>query len=152
MFFYFFGKIFDTAETINHFNNFGLSHCRSRYVWKWDGDMVLRRRARGAFARLLRRGATAEHECWRLKGQTVYRDLSGDFFAARGEVNKEVMMFPNELDYRFGKYEHWEGIGRATAARERTLRPVCFFELKYADEDEFSHWSTGEFPVFLDNP
>ncbi|MDH3732460.1 MAG: glycosyltransferase family 2 protein [Gemmatimonadota bacterium] len=136
----------DSVHSLVYFNNFGLSHCRSKYVCKWDGDMVLRRRARGAFLRLLARIARVSNECWKLKGQTVYRDLSGDYFEARGEVNKEVMMFPNELEYRFGKYEHWEGIGRAPDARVRTLRPVCFYELKYAEEDEFSHWSTGEFP------
>lgn len=136
----------DSVHSLVYFNNFGLAQCRSTHVCKWDGDMVLRRRCRDAFRRLLDRTPRRTHECWKLKGQTVYRDLAGAFYEARGEVNKEVMMFPNEVDYRFGKYEHWEGIGRADEARVRTLRPVCFFELKYAEEDEFSHWSTGDFP------
>lgn len=137
----------DSVHSLVYFNNFGLSHCRSRYVCKWDGDMVLRRRARRPFIRLLRHTSGVTNECWKLKGQTVYRDLAGDYYASRDEINKEVMLFPNSVDYRFGKKESWEGIGRASDARERTLRPLCFFELKYADEDEFGHWSTTSFPT-----
>jgi hypothetical protein len=108
--------------------------------------MVLRRAARRPFLGLLRRVGRTSTDCWRLKGQTVYRDLSGTFYAARRETNGEVMLFPNRRAHRFGKHRYWEGIGKVEGTRERTLWPVCFYELKYADEDEFSHWSTEEFP------
>lgn len=135
-----------SLNSLVYFNNFGLSHCTSRYVCKWDGDMVLRRAARRPFARLLQRLDSVSDECWRLKGQTVYRDTSGDLFEARGEINKEVMLFPNRPGYAFEKHPHWEGIGTPEGSRVRTLRAVCFYELKYADEDEFGHWSTEQFP------
>ena len=134
----------DSVHSAVYFTNWALSHCSYRYVCKWDGDMVLRRAAREPFVRFLRDIRTGPRKCWVLAGQTVYRGPSGEFFMATGEVNREVEIFPYSLACRFHKHPSWERLRRPFYFRKGEFDPVCFFELKYVDEDEFDHWSSTE--------
>lgn len=137
----------DSLHSLAYFNNWTASRATFKYLLKWDGDMILARSARPAFAALLRDIQPGRWTAWELYGQTVYRALDGAFYLARGEVNHEVALFPASYRCRFKKREAWEGLSRPPWLRRSHFEPVCFYELKYADEDEFVHWSTtDDFP------
>jgi glycosyltransferase involved in cell wall biosynthesis len=129
-----------------YYTNWALSHGSFAYICKWDGDMVLARAAGEDFRAFLRAIQTGSRKCWVLAGQTVYRDLEGNFFLARGEINREVEIFPYGFRSRFVKSGNWERLRRPFYMRKGEFRPVCFFELKFTDEDEFSHWSNQDWP------
>jgi glycosyltransferase involved in cell wall biosynthesis len=132
----------DSVHSAVYFTNWALSHCSYRFVCKWDGDMVLRRETKELFREFLRDIQSGARRCWVLAGQTVYRASNGEFFVARGEVNREVEIFPYSLACRFHKHPSWERLKRPFYFRKGEFAPVCFFELKYVDEDEFDHWSS----------
>lgn len=136
----------DSLHSAVYYTNWALSQCSYRYVCKWDGDMVLKRDMRTPFRDFLERMQSSPKACWRLSGQTVYRDLRGEYFLAKGEVNNEIEIFPNSPTCRFGKSQHWESLNPPPRLPVNNFPPVCFFELKFVDEDEFSHWSTREWP------
>jgi glycosyltransferase involved in cell wall biosynthesis len=139
-----------TAETSLHsavyYSNWALSHCSRRFVCKWDGDMVLNREVRVAFADFLRRIQSGWRKRWTLAGQTVYRGLDGSYYLAIGEVNREVEVFPYGHRCSFTKRRHWEYLTHPITVRKGDFAPVAFYELKFVDADEFDHWSTREWP------
>jgi glycosyltransferase involved in cell wall biosynthesis len=136
----------DSLHSAVYYTNWTLSHCTRRYVCKWDGDMVLVRKTRTAFREFLHGLQAGRPACWTLSGQTVYRDDHGDYYLARGEINKEIEIFPYSLMCRFKKRPHLESLQRPVIFPKKDFTPVCFFELKFVDEDEFSHWSDREWP------
>lgn len=136
----------DSLHSAVYYTNWTLSHCTRRYVCKWDGDMVLVGEKRAAFQSFLHGIQSGRPACWTLSGQTVYRDTQGNFYLARGEINKEVEIFPYSLLCRFRKRPHLESLQRPVIFPKRDFSPVCFFELKFVDEDEFSHWSDRSWP------
>ena len=135
-----------SVHSVVYFYNWCAAHSRFKYTLKWDGDTVLLREARDEFAALLKRIQSGWWTAWTLKGQTIYRGLDGAFFLAKGEVNREVMVFPTGYWCRFRKRDAWEGLKRPPWLRKSHFDPVCFYEVKFTDEDEFAHWSTTDFP------
>ncbi|WP_310790073.1 sulfotransferase domain-containing protein [Candidatus Palauibacter polyketidifaciens] len=136
----------DSLHSLVYFTNWALSRCTRRYACKWDADMVLTRERRGAFAGMLSRLGRGWPAAWSFVGQTVYRTPDGSFLAPRGEVNREVRLAPCDYRVRFHKREHWEQLIRPRWLRTHHFAPVCFYELKFLDEEEFDHWSTMDFP------
>ena len=136
----------DSLHSAVYYTNWALSRCSRRYVCKWDGDMVLVREARDPFLRLLEQLRRKRNVAWSLAGQTVYRGLDGAFYEATGEINREVEIFPCSYRCRFAKARHWEQLTRPRTLRTRHFEPVCFYELKFVDEEEFAHWSTTDWP------
>lgn len=136
----------DSLHSAVYFTNWALSHCTRRYVCKWDGDMVLIGDQRAAFVELVARVRRRPAGAWSLAGQTVYRALDGTFYSAQGEVNREVEIFPCSYRCMFQKAKHWEQLARPKTMRTHRFEPVCFYELKFLDADEFAHWSTTDWP------
>ncbi|WP_419950126.1 sulfotransferase [Candidatus Palauibacter sp.] len=136
----------DSLHSLVYFTNWALSRCTRRHVCKWDADMVLARERSEAFAGLLSGLGRGWPAAWSLAGQTVYRAPDGTFGEPRGEVNREVRIFPLSYDVRFHWREHWEELIRPRWLRTHHFAPVCFHELKFLDEAEFDHWSTTDFP------
>ena len=136
----------DSLHSLVYFTNWALSRCTRHYACKWDADMVLIREQREAFAGLLAGLGRGWPAAWSLAGQTVYRAPDGSFLAPRGEVNREVRIAHCSDRVRFHKREHWEQLIRPRWLRTHHFAPVCFYELKFLDEEEFDHWSTTKFP------
>ncbi|WP_419162496.1 sulfotransferase [Candidatus Palauibacter sp.] len=136
----------DSLHSLVYFTNWALSRCTRRHVCKWDADMVLAGERRGALAGLVAELDRGWPAAWSLAGQTVYRALDWTFREPRGEVNREVRIFPLSYDVRFHWREHWEELIRPRWLRTHRFAPACFHELKFLDEEEFDHWSTTEFP------
>lgn len=137
----------DSVHSLAYYYNWALSHCSFRYVCKWDGDMVLRKMIREPFREFLDQIKAGDDKFWTLSGQTVYRDLAGHYYLSLGEINPALLMFPYGFQQRFYKGKHWESVKNVSHLAADKFGPVAFWELKFADEDEFSHWSTTDWPT-----
>jgi hypothetical protein len=129
-----------------YYSNWGISHCHYRYICKWDGDMVLTRDVRSLFSALLKQIQEEPKSCWTFSGQTIYRNVEGHYYYSAGEVNQEIMIFPYGYNPRFYKVPHWECLQSKPRLPVKHFTPLTFYELKYCDEEEFSHWSTNDWP------
>ena len=137
----------DSVHSLAYYYNWALSHCTRGYVCKWDADMVARREERGAFKDFLRHLDRREARAVLLKGQTVYKDASGRCFLSTDDLVAEPRVFPYGSENYYIKVEHYEALHLApTLPTEEYGGGVVFYELKFVDEDEFSHWSTRQFP------
>lgn len=136
----------DSVCNSTYYYNWNLSHCSFKYVCKWDGDMVLRRKAKKSFKTFLERIQKDEKKCWVLFGQTIYRDLRGNYHLAVGEVNSEIEVFPYGFNPRFYKIELLMALQSRPKLRVDKFEEIVFYELKFVNENEFSHWSTNGCP------
>ena len=137
----------DSVHNLAYYYNWALSHCTCRYVCKWDADMVMRREARGSFREFLAQLSRSEARAVLLQGQTVYKDTSGRCFLSKDDLVAEPRLFPYDSDSYFIKAEHFEQLRLSPSLQTDTYDDVVFYELKFVDEDEFSHWSTTQFPT-----
>ncbi len=137
----------DSVCNLAYYYNWTLSKCSFKYVCKWDGDMVLRKEARGPFAQFLQKIQTPPSMCWNISGQAIYRDLANNHFLARGEINNEIRIFPNGLNPRFHKTDLYEILKAEPRLEEGHFDGVVFYELKFVSTDEFSHWSISDIPT-----
>ena len=137
----------DSVCNLAYYYNWALSKCSFKYVCKWDGDMVLRKEAQESFARFLQKLQTARKMCWSISGQAVYRDFAGNHFLATGEINSEIRIFPNGFNPRFYKVDLYEMLKSDPPLEEGEFDGVLFYELKFVDTDEFSHWSVTDIPT-----
>ena len=137
----------DSIYSIAYYTNWALSQCSCRYICKWDGDMVLRKEVRESFRRFLGQIQTGRRCGWVIYGQTIYRDAQRQYYLANGEINGEIEIFPNRMSTRFYKVDVFELLSSNPPLREAQVPGVTFYELKFTDEDEFSHWSSSDFPT-----
>lgn len=137
----------NSVHSLCYYYNWSLSKCTMSYACKWDGDMVLRKEARETFRQFLVQLKNSRKKCWILYGQTVYRDLQFQYYLSNSEINGEVMIFPNGLNPRFYKTDLYEILRSEPALDEGALDTIVFYELKFTDVDEFSHWSVSEIPT-----
>jgi glycosyltransferase involved in cell wall biosynthesis len=143
-----FNTSWDSVHSMVYFTNWALSFCSRQVVCKWDGDMVLKAAARPSLASHLREVETSPKACWWLYGQTVYRDPRGDFYLASEEINAETRIFPNDGNSRFYKHELYEVLrSDPPLPIIKTFNEVAFYELKFTNIDEFSHWSLADIPT-----
>jgi len=138
----------DSVHSVVYYYNWTLSLCTRTFVCKWDGDMVLSSAARPWLLKLLREIQANPKACWVLYGQTVYRDGAGNFYQGKDDIHSEIRVFPNGGNPRFGKQKHYEALKSDPPLEiERPDKRVAFYELKFTDVDEFSHWSVADIPT-----
>jgi len=137
----------DSVHSLVYYYNWALSRCSFKYVSKWDGDMILRKEAKEALRKLFVKIQSDEKRCWQFYGQTIYRDIAGMLYLAKGEVNREIQLFPYGYNPRFFKVDLFEALLARPPLPVATLEEIAFYELKFASEDEFSHWSTEDIPT-----
>jgi glycosyltransferase involved in cell wall biosynthesis len=137
----------DSVHSLCYYYNWTLSKCLLKYVCKWDGDMILRREAKEPFKRFLHQLQKRHKMCWMVFGQAVYRDSAGNHFLARNEINGEIRIFPNGINPRFYKVDLYEMLRSEPPLEEGQFDGVLFYELKFVNTDEFSHWSITDIPT-----
>lgn len=137
----------DSVHNLAYYYNWTLSHCTCRYVCKWDADMVMRRDARQPFRQFLLELGRREACVVLIQGQTVYKDASGHCFLSTDDLVAEPRLFPHNGDHYYIKAEHFEQLRLTPLLPTTAFDGVVFYELKFVEEDEFSHWSTLEFPT-----
>ncbi len=129
-----------SVHSLAYFYNWCFSQVRTRYSWKWDGDMVLSTEGEVSLAALAWQvGGTStivrvpRHGLYVADERTAYLDL--------GLRNSEEWGFPVGPDFVFTKAYEWE-IQTTPVGVPRVALPhgLCV-ELKWLDGDEFAHWT-----------
>jgi glycosyltransferase involved in cell wall biosynthesis len=137
----------DSVHSLAYYYNWCLSRCRGRYVVKWDADMLLEEGAGSALAAALRRPSLWRPVLGTLPIQTVYRAKGDRFFASRAEINEEARVFPNIAQVYYRKGKHWEILRPQIPLERQRIDRAAIYELKDTSADEFSHWTTTQFPT-----
>ncbi len=135
----------DSVHNLAYYYNWALSRCSLRYVCKWDGDMIVRKESKPLLRQRFKEMQTDVKKCWGLYGQTVYRDLKMNFYLS-DEINWEPRVFPYGMNPRFRKAPLYEALVSEPQLPGAEIAGVCFYELKFVDENEFSHLSIRDFP------
>lgn len=131
----------DSVHSLAYYYNWCLSKCNRRWVFKWDGDMLLPRRSRAAARRILQEAQLGGLVLWNIKGQTVYVAPDGAAWASIEEINHEEMCFPNNPLIRYRKEKLWERLKAPFWLPEAYPDDLFFYEVKDTREDEFQHWT-----------
>ena len=108
---------------------------------------MLMKKERDPFFQFLRAIDMNCSQCWRLPGQTLYRDSKKNVYLSRREINKQIMIFPYGFHQQFVKAQHWERLRCRPRLPVYDYHTTCFWELKFTEEEEFAHWSTQEWPT-----
>lgn len=131
-----------SIHSLAYFYNWCLSKCTKKWVFKWDGDMVLPKSSSTDALKILDRIKTTGLRLWNIRGQTVYLDSGGTPWASLEEINHEEMCFPNNSAIHYKKEKNWERLKHPISIQEEYPGPVFFYEIKDTREDEFSHWTS----------
>ena len=134
----------DSVHSLTHFYNWSFAHVRTAYSMKWDGDMVLTSEGiavlrdlawqlqdSGAVVSIPRHPLSIESE------SVAWIDLGMKFL--------EPWVYPMGPEFTFVKAFEWE-VREFPETSQRIIAPegLCV-ELKWLDQDEFSHWSHMDF-------
>ena len=71
----------------------------------------------------------------------------GNIIWPRARLTARLRYFPIVISTRFRKIDLFELLSSNPPLQEAKLDGVTFYELKFTDEDEFSHWSISDFPT-----
>lgn len=138
----------DSVHSLTYFYNWSFSHVRTRYNWKWDGDMVLTVDGERSFNELK----------WQLEGldaiiqvprYPVYVESDDVAYLDADMRNREAWAWPNGVEFYFSKGAEWEIPVWPSGLPFIRLPEWTCFELKWLDADEFQHWTPDE--DFSDN-
>lgn len=136
----------NSIHSFSYYTNWSLSKCRYSYVFKWDGDMVLDIRDSLKLRKYLLQLSSWWPTFVSVQILTVYQK-SDKFFFDRDEVNSEIEIFPLRSDVYFDKDDNFERLtAKFYKVEEMKHSDIRIYEWKNTSEDEFSHWSTTEFP------
>lgn len=133
----------DSVHSLTHFCNWAFSRARTSFSLKWDGDMVLT--AEGA--------ATVAALSWQIEHQLVvvafpfvplYVESDQVGYLDFEINNTEPWIYPLGPDFTYAKGFDWEVRQAPEGVRKLVLPDGLCFELKWLDEDEFSHWTTTD--------
>lgn len=132
----------NSVNSLAYYYNWCLSKCTKKWVFKWDGDMVLPRSSKNTAIGLLQQIQSGGARLWNIRGQTVYVDSEGHCWASLAEINHEEMCYPNNPMIHYRKEKNWERLRAPFSVQEEYPDDVIFYEVKDTREDEFSHWSS----------
>jgi glycosyltransferase involved in cell wall biosynthesis len=138
----------DSVHSLTYFYNWSFSHVRTRYNWKWDGDMVLTVDGERSFNDL-KWQLEALDAIIQIPRYPVYVESEDIAYLDADMRNREAWAWPNGPAYYFGKGAEWEiPIWPSGLPFIRLPEWTCF-ELKWLDADEFQHWTPDD--NFSDN-
>ncbi|WP_110180481.1 glycosyltransferase family 2 protein [Nocardioides solisilvae] len=129
-----------SVHSLAYFYNWCFAHVRTRYSWKWDGDMVLTTEGEVSMADLSWQVGSTDAVI-RFPRHGLYVESERRAFLDLGLRNIEEWGFPMGPDFVYSKAPEWEI--RTTPERfEMFALPqgLCV-ELKWLDGDEFAHWT-----------
>ncbi len=129
-----------SVHSLAYFYNWCFAQVRTRYSWKWDGDMVLTAEGEASIADLGWQVGDVQsiirvprHGLYLRDRSLAYLDL--------GLRNAEEWGFPIGPDFVFTKAFEWEVRTTPRPVRSIGLPHGLCVELKYLDGDEFAHWT-----------
>ncbi len=132
-----------SIHSLTYFYNWSFAHVKTRYNWKWDGDMVLTHDGERSISEL----------AWQLEGvdaiiqiprYPVYIESDTVAYLDADMRNREAWLWPNGSEYYFFKGAEWEIPVWPEGLAFYRLPEWTVFELKWLDADEFTHWTPTE--------
>lgn len=132
-----------SVHSLAYFYNWCFAQVRTRYSWKWDGDMVLTTEGEVSLGDLGWQVGDVQ-SIIRVPRHGLYLESDSHAYLDLGLRNAEEWGFPIGPDFVFTKAFEWEI--RTTPERVRSIglpHGLCV-ELKYLDGDEFAHWTDPE--------
>ncbi len=132
-----------SVHSLAYFYNWCFSHVRTRYSWKWDGDMVLTTEGEVSMADLSWQVGMAEAVI-RFPRHGLYVESDRRAFLDLGLRNIEEWGFPMGPDYVYSKAPEWEIRTTPDRIEQFALPQGLCVELKWLDGDEFAHWTDPE--------
>ena len=129
-----------SVHSLAYFYNWCFSHVRTRYSWKWDGDMVLTTEGEVSMADLSWQVGRADAVI-RFPRHGLYLESESRAFLDLGLRNIEEWGFPMTPDFVYSKAPEWEIRTTPPEIRQFALPQGLVVELKYLDGDEFAHWT-----------
>ena len=132
-----------SVHSLAYFYNWCFSHVRTRYSWKWDGDMVLTTEGEVSMADLSWQVGAADAVI-RFPRHGLYIESERRAFLDLGLRNIEEWGFPMTPDFVYSKAPEWEIRTTPDEIRQFALPQGLVVELKYLDGDEFAHWTNPE--------
>ena len=130
-------------HSLAYFYNWCFSHVRTRYSWKWDGDMVLTTEGEVSMADLSWQVGMAEAVI-RFPRHGLYIESDSKAYLDLGLRNIEEWGFPMSPDYVYAKAPEWEIRTTPDRIEMFALPQGLCVELKWLDGDEFAHWTNPE--------
>ncbi len=133
----------DSVHSLTHFYNWSFSHTTTRYSMKMDGDMVLTPEGVAALSDL----------SWLVQNEEVvvafqhnplYVESDRVAYIDLKLRTMEPWIYPMGPDYTYVKGFDWEIRELPERARRLTMPRGLCFELKWLDQDEFTHWTSPE--------
>lgn len=132
-----------SVHSLAYFYNWCFSHVRTRYSWKWDGDMVLTTEGEVSLADLSWQVGRADAVI-RIPRHGLYIESPAKAYLDLGLRNIEEWGFPMTPDFVYSKAPEWEIRTTPDEIRQFALPQGLVVELKYLDGDEFAHWTNPE--------
>ncbi len=132
-----------SVHSLAYFYNWCFSHVRTRYSWKWDGDMVLTTEGEVSMADLSWQVGMAEAVI-RFPRHGLYIESDRKAYLDLGLRNIEEWGFPMSPDYVYTKAPEWEIRTTPDRIEMFALPQGLCVELKWLDGDEFAHWTNPE--------
>ncbi|KXK26231.1 MAG: hypothetical protein TR69_WS6001001226 [candidate division WS6 bacterium OLB20] len=133
-----------SVYSLVYFYNWSLAQCSYRYAAKWDADMILN----SAWIAQLESLKTSMKQADRvisISQRCVYKTADNQYFEDTDDDNSEVRLFANRPEIDFAKTDNYEVLTWPENIIHERADGIAFFELRYLTENEFSHWSEGEF-------
>jgi glycosyltransferase involved in cell wall biosynthesis len=134
-----------SVHSLAYYYNWCRSRCSRRLVFKWDADMLLKDGAAEYLRSRLRLLPWLQPVMVSVPIQTIYHSGKNVFFAARGEINSEPMIFTNMAAIHYRKAQRWETLRvHEVPVVKSALSEVLIYEIKDTEMDEFSHWTNAD--------
>ena len=130
-----------------YYTNYVLSHCSFKYACRWDADMVLNKDNLDKFRSFVEEINRKERNIYGLAGQTVYRSLNGSYWLSNEEIYCEARIIPVSYFNHFVSDNISHKLRSPLFLTRKDFSGVTFFELKFTNEDEFSHWTNNKFSI-----
>lgn len=133
----------DSVHSLAYFNNWAVSHVRTRYAVKWDGDMVLTSDGETALAAFAWQVGQREVKL-RIPRHPVYLESDSVAYIDLHLRNVEHFGHPVAPGYRYAKAFEWEFLLFPPGVPNLDLPWGSCVELKDLSHDEFDHWTSTE--------
>lgn len=132
-----------SVHSLSYFYNWCFAQVRTRYSWKWDGDMVLTREGEVSLGDLGWQVGDVQ-SIIRVPRHGLYLESDRKGYLDLGLRNAEEWGFPIGPEFVFTKAYEWEIRTTPDPVRSIGLPHGLCVELKYLDGDEFAHWTDPE--------
>ena len=138
----------DSVHSLAYFYNYSKSKCSYSHIFKWDGDMFVTNNMLIKLQALLHEISANTVSLKRsrtigiTRGITVYQGKNGLKYYKKDEVEQEIRLFPNTVEFIFVKDVNWETLSFTCPVEKLISSEPVFIEFKDAALNEFSHWNT----------